>query len=52
MLEYQFLLISSAITALILGIYHGKYKKQEDMDVAISSDVAHVKEEIKEKLHK
>lgn len=59
LLEYKFLLIASAVTALVLGIYHGKYKKQEDMNAAVNADVAHVKEaveeeieEIKEKLHK
>ena len=59
MIEFNFLLISSAIVAVVLGIYHGKYKKQADVDAAVNADVAHVKEEIKEeveeikeKLHK
>jgi uncharacterized membrane protein len=59
MLEYNFLFTSSAIVAIVLGIYHGKYKKQADVDTAVNADVAHVEEEIKEeveeikeKLHK
>jgi len=59
MLEYNFLFTSSAIAAVVLGIYHGKYKKQADVDAAVNADIAHVKEEIKEeveeikeKLHK
>jgi uncharacterized membrane protein len=52
MLEYNFLFTSSAIAAVVLGIYHGKYKKQADVDAAVNDDVAHIEEEIKEKLHK
>ncbi len=51
MLEYNFLFISSAIVALILGGYHGKYKTQDDVDTAVDSDVAHAEEEVEEKLH-
>ena len=59
MLEYNFLFISSAIVALVLGIYHAKYKNQADIDTAVDADVSHVEEEIieeieeiSEKLHK
>lgn len=58
MLEYNFLFVASAIAAVILGVYHAKYKKQKDIDAAVDSDVAHIEEEIeedidelKEKLH-
>ena len=59
MLKYNFLFVASAIVALVLGVYHGKYKKQSDIDAAVDADVAHVEdeimeevEEISEKLHK
>jgi len=59
MLAYNFLFIASAIVALILGFYHGKYKKQSDIDAAVEEDIKHIEEEleeeieeISEKLHK
>lgn len=59
MLEYNFLFVASAIAALVLGVYHGKYKKQSEVDAAVDADIAHVEEEIREeveeiseKLHK
>lgn len=48
MLDYQFLFISSAVAALILGAYHGKYKKQDDMDKAVDADIEHIEEKIEE----
>ncbi len=50
MLEYKFLLISSAIVALVLGVYHGKYKEQTDMDAAIDADITHIEDEIIEEV--
>ena len=50
MLEYKFLFVSSAIVALVLGVYHGKYKKQADIDKAVEEDIEHVEEEIKEEI--
>lgn len=55
MLKYNFLFISSAIVAVILGVYHAKYKKQTDIDIAVDADINHIEEEIEEiseKLHK
>lgn len=58
MLDYQFLFISSAIAALVLGAYHGKYKNQDDMDKAVDADMENIEEKIEketdnleEKLH-
>ena len=50
MLEYKFLLISSAIVALVLGVYHGRYKEQVDVNAAIDADVTHVEDEIIEEV--
>lgn len=50
MLAYQFLVIASAIAALILGVYHGKYKNQDDMDTAVDADVAHIEEKIEKEV--
>ena len=59
MLAYNFLFVASGIAAVILGVYHAKYKKQKDIDAAVDADVAHIEEEIeeeidelKEKLHR
>lgn len=48
MLEYQFLFIASAIAALVLGAYHGKYKTQDDMDKAVDADMEHIEENLEE----
>ena len=50
MLAYNFLFASSAIVALVLGVYHGKYKKQEDVDAAVEEDIQHIEEEIEEEI--
>jgi len=50
MLEYKFLFISSVIVALILGFYHGKYKNQSDVNLAVDTDVDHIEEEIEEEI--
>lgn len=50
MLKYNFLFAASAIVALVLGAYHGKYKKQEDMDAAVEKDIAHIEEEVEEEI--
>lgn len=50
MLEYNFLFISSAVVALVLGFYHGKYKEQKDIDTAVDADVAHVEEAVEEEI--
>lgn len=50
MLAYDFLFAASAITALILGFYHGKYKNQSDVDAAVDADVEHVEEVIEEEI--
>ncbi len=50
MLAYKFLVISSAIVALVLGIYHGKYKKQTEIDKALEEDIEHIEEEIQEEI--
>ena len=50
MLDYQFLFIASAITALILGAYHGKYKNQDDMDRAVDADIEHIEEKMEEEV--
>lgn len=58
MLDYNVLFTASAIVALVLGVYHAKYKNKSDVDVAVDADVEHVEEEvehaeeeIEEKLH-